>query len=135
MKNYIVGFSFSVLSTLAMGQTEDFVFKNEFRPEYKQTVTIEQFTDLQAEGNTLILDVRLLEDFEKDPHLIPGATYVNPEELPSCISNVDQSKEVVVYCVAGKWVSQKVAHLLSQSGISVSSLEGGIESWKAEQSQ
>jgi thiosulfate sulfurtransferase len=76
-----------------------------------------------------VLDVRLEEDFAKNPNLIPGSTYRNPEDLPNWISQIDKSKEVVVYCVAGKWVSQKAAFLLDEAGITVRRLEGGFNAW------
>ncbi|MFT5211874.1 MAG: hypothetical protein ACI9CE_003615 [Flavobacterium sp.] len=54
------------------------------------------------------MDVRLKEDFNKDPNLIPGATYVNPENLPAWSKTIAKESEVLVYSVAGKWVSQKL---------------------------
>jgi len=76
-----------------------------------------------------VLNVRLEEDFAKSPNLIPCSTYRNPEDLPNWISQIDKSKEVVVYCVAGKWVSQKVAFLLDEAGITVRRFEGGFNAW------
>jgi rhodanese-related sulfurtransferase len=124
----------TILLLLASGplfsQTKDFEFRNDYRPSFDQTISIEQLLNSQGTSKTTILDVRLAEDFAKDPILIPGAIYKNPEELSTWIAQLDKDKEVVVYCVAGKWVSQKVAHVLSQSGIRVQSLEGGIKAWK-----
>tara|TARA_R110002073_G_scaffold114724_1_gene252061 strand:+ start:1779 stop:2123 length:345 start_codon:yes stop_codon:yes gene_type:complete len=108
-------------------------FKNDYRPKYGNTLTIDKFSELQVNSDVVVLDVRLEEDFKKDPNLIPGAEYKNPELLPQWISELDKTKEVVVYCVAGKWVSQKIAFLLDQNGINVRSLEGGFEAWKAQQ--
>lgn len=84
----------------------------------------------QANASPIMLDVRLKEDFAKDPVLIPGAIYKNPEDLPTWLASLDKDKEVIVYCVAGKWVSQKVAYMLNQSGVKVHSLEGGFNAWK-----
>ena len=75
-----------------------------------------------------MLDVRLEEDFAENPNLIPSSTYLNPEDLPNWISQINKSKEVV-YCLAGKWVSQKVAYLLDEAGIAIRSLEGGFNAW------
>jgi rhodanese-related sulfurtransferase len=38
---------------------------------------------------------------------------------------------VVVYCVHGKWVSQKAANYLQDQGFEVYALDGGIEHWKS----
>ncbi len=135
MKQLILGIIVFIVSSVALSQIENFEFRNDFRPEYSKSLTVEQLAKLQESGEVVILDVRLHEDFEDDPILIPGAEYKNPENIPDWIAQIDKSKEVVVYCVAGKWVSQKVAHILDEAGISVQSLEGGVEGWKANQGQ
>jgi Fe-Mn family superoxide dismutase len=123
------------VSIVTSSQTEDFEFQNDFRPEYDKSISIDQLAKLQASGEVLLLDVRLSDDFEDDPIVIPGAEYKNPESIPNWIGQIDTSKDVVVYCVAGKWVSHKVAHILNQAGISVQTLEGGIEGWKGQRDQ
>lgn len=131
MKKILITALLSTLSYLAVAESAEFVFNNDFRPSFQNFVTAKQLEELSSETNVLILDVRLEEDFAENPTLIPGAQYLNPADLPSWIGQLNKDQEVVVYCVAGKWVSQKVAHLLDQSGISVRSLEGGITGWQA----
>lgn len=133
MTRVMLGIFLVSVSVVAASQVEEFEFKNDFRPGYDKFLTIDQLVKLQNNDDIVVLDVRLQEDFASDPVLVPGANYKNPEELPVWISQIDKTKPVVVYCVAGKWVSQKVAYLLSESGISVQSLEGGIQAWKAHQ--
>jgi rhodanese-related sulfurtransferase len=135
LNKILLGIFIFAQSISTYGQVEIFEFRNDFRPGYDNTLSIEQLADLQKEGNIIVLDVRLEEDFALDPTLISGAEYKNPEILPTWINQIDKSKEVVVYCVAGRWVSQKVAHLLDEAGINVRSLEGGLEAWKEKQDQ
>lgn len=94
------------------------------RPEYTQTVSPEQL-DAFKNGGGIVADVRLAEDFQQDPRLIPGAIRVDPENADYWLS-ADKSKPVALYCVKGKWVSQKTASYLSSLGFETYSLEGGL---------
>jgi len=120
----------ALFSSGSFSQDYPFVFRNSDRPTFEEHITVTQLSKKLDESSLILLDVRLKEDFDKDPTLIPGATYVDPEYLPEWSALLSADSEVVVYCVAGKWVSQKVAFLLSEQGINVSSLSGGIQAWK-----
>lgn len=133
MKKLVIGFLLLAATSLSFSQDEEFEFRNGMRPIFDKTINAKQLSALQAADEVVLIDVRLVEDFAADPTLIPGAEYMDPEKLPSWMAKIDKSKEVVVYCVGGKWVSQKVAHLLEQSGVVVQSLEGGMEAWKLTQ--
>ena len=123
------------LSSVAFSQEDSFEFHNDNRPSHDKFISLHQLTEKLSNDSIILLDVRLKEDFEKDPIMLPGATYLDPENLPNWSSTLTKNSEVVVYCVAGKWVSQKVAFLLNERGINVSSLEGGIEAWKKSKGQ
>ncbi|PHS20614.1 MAG: hypothetical protein COA86_01315 [Kangiella sp.] len=120
----------ALFSSTIFSQDAQFEFRNDDRPSFDQITTISQLSEKQGQKNLIILDVRLKEDFEKDPLLIPGASYFDPENLPEWSKSLPSDSEVIVYCVAGKWVSHKVAYLLNEKGINVSILAGGIEAWK-----
>jgi len=120
----------ALFSGLSFSQDSSFVFKNDDRPTFEQYITVKELSETLGESNLVLLDVRLKEDFDKDPALIPGATYLDPELLPEWSTSLSKDSKVVVYCVAGKWVSQKVAFLLNEQGIAVSTLSGGIKAWK-----
>lgn len=130
MTRVFLTISMALFSCLVFSQETQFVFRNDDRPSFQKLVTASELVERQTQENLVILDVRLKEDFEKDPQLIPGATYMDPEKLQEWSSLLSSDAEIVVYCVAGKWVSQKVAFLLDQQGLSVSGLAGGIEAWK-----
>lgn len=135
MLKIYVAIALTLISCVSFSQESQFVFRNSDRPSFDKLITVSELSDKLAEGSFLLLDVRLKEDFDKDPTLILGATRVDPEQLPEWSASLSVDSEVVVYCVAGKWVSQKVAYLLNEQGIRVSSLAGGIEAWKESERQ
>ena len=111
--------------------SQPFDFRSDDRPAYDATVTSEELISMQGDGAT-VLDVRLIEDFEADPVLIPTSAYRNPDDIAAWAGQMSPADgPVVVYCVKGRWVSQKAANYLSDRGFEVYSLEGGIEGWKS----
>ncbi len=78
-----------------------------------------------------VIDVRLKEDFEADPVLIPSAMWLDPNDADVWAKDFAPETPVVVYCVRGHWVSQAVTKKLLDLGLKVSRLTGGIEAWKA----
>jgi rhodanese-related sulfurtransferase len=131
--NKFTGFAalLPVAASLASGCSDDYVFRNDERPVFDNTVSIAEFQALQAQGATVI-DVRLIEDFDAEPVLIPDAMRRDPEEIQSWAASMSPTEQpVIVYCVAGKWVSQKAANYLKDQGFEVYSLEGGIEAWQS----
>lgn len=105
-------------------------FNNSFRPVFEASVSAMQLDDMMQNENVILLDVRLNKDFMKNPIMLPNALYKNPENMSEWIGELDTHKEVVVYCIAGKWVSQKVAYILNEKGFSVRILSGGQLAWE-----
>lgn len=123
LKLFCIALITACLSACAVAN-DSFDIRSPDRPEYTQTLAPEDINSFLDDGGILV-DARLSEDFEKDPVLIPGAIRVDPENTDywtSAKSNVP----VAVYCVKGKWVSQKQASYLSSLGIEAYSLEGGL---------
>lgn len=110
---------------------DEFVFRNDVRPEYNKNLSIDELKELTAAEDITIVDVRLTEDFALDPSLIPGAEYRDPEMIESWADLLPKDKKVVLYCVKGAWVSHKAATYLNEKGYDVSTLDGGINGWKA----
>jgi rhodanese-related sulfurtransferase len=77
-----------------------------------------------------LIDVRLDEDFAKDPRLIPGSLrrpYVTVADWAKDFAGLS----AIVICQKGKKLSEGVAAWLRHAGIAAESLEGGIEAWNA----
>ena len=107
-------------------------FRDDDRPPYDQMVTSAVLEEMHANG-ARIIDVRLREDFDADPVMLPDASYRDPDDISRWAGDMSPlDGPVVVYCVRGKWVSQKAANYLRDRGFEVYSLDGGIEAWKQE---
>ncbi|MDG1994874.1 MAG: hypothetical protein P8J14_00135 [Emcibacteraceae bacterium] len=59
----------------AQETSDEYVFRNDIRPEYSKNISVADLSKLQQDQNITLIDVRLTEDFALDPTLIPGATY------------------------------------------------------------
>jgi rhodanese-related sulfurtransferase len=118
------------LGLVACSDAPDYEFRSDDRPAYDKSVTVAELAAKPGDS-VVVLDVRLREDFEADPVLIPGAMYRNPENIEAWSSSLPEDSTVVVYCVKGKWVSQKAANYLAAKGLDVYSLDGGIQAWQS----
>ena len=119
-----------LLIALPLQAADEFEFRGEERPVHDKTVTVDELREQRQRRDVVVLDVRLLEDFEADPVLIPEATYRDPELIEAWAGDIPKDSKVVVYCVRGKWVSHKAADYLTRHGLDAYTLEGGIEAWK-----
>ncbi len=115
---------------VACATPSDYVFRDDNRPAYDDAISVQELKEVVANANVTVLDVRLLEDYRANAVLIPGASYVNPDNIEAWASSIPKDAKVVVYCVKGKWVSQKAANYLSEQGIETYTLDGGIEAWQ-----
>ena len=96
------------------------------------SLSVEELAKSVDEGTvSMVIDVRLEEDLDAEPVLIPDATWKNPHDIETWAKELGGNERVVVYCVAGRWVSQSVTKKLRDMGIDVAQLDGGIEAWKA----
>jgi rhodanese-related sulfurtransferase len=81
-----------------------------------------------AHAPTLI-DVRIDEDFDADPRLIPGATrrsHLNVQDWATAFTG----RSVVVVCHKGQKLSEGTAAWLRHANIAAEILEGGQVAWK-----
>ncbi|WP_120500986.1 sulfurtransferase/chromate resistance protein [Roseovarius sp. EL26] len=79
-----------------------------------------------------LFDVRIDEDFELDPQLIPGAIRCAHTDLTSLQHQLDHrgASKAVIYCQRGRKISHGVAALLRQTGHQAEVLEGGQFAWR-----
>jgi len=78
----------------------------------------------------MLLDVRLPEDFEADPFLVPGAARRPHDSIPAGATDY-AGRSVVVICQKGKKLSEGAAAWLRHAGADAETLEGGSEAWAA----
>lgn len=85
---------------------------------------------LDTGASVTVLDVRLVEDRSPVKHPVPGAVWRDPDEVGSWQEDIGAGSDVVVYCVHGHRVSQRICAALRANGISARYLDGGIEGWQ-----
>lgn len=76
----------------------------------------------------LLLDVRLDEDFDASPSLLPGSRRV-PFDQMSAVLSLCQDRSVVVICHKGLKLSQGAAAELRCRGVQAETLRGGYVAW------
>ena len=76
-----------------------------------------------------IIDVRIDEDFDADPFLVPGAIRHPFTDMQNLASKLQNTK-TIIYCQKGFKISQGAAALLRNMGIDAETLEGGQFAWR-----
>lgn len=86
---------------------------------------------LDAEPQAILLDVRTRSEFEEG-HL-PGAVHIDvlQSDFESAVQDLDLTKPIYVYCLAGQRSMRAAQILRSMDATQLYNLRGGIRSWKA----
>ncbi|BAB51862.1 mlr5406 [Mesorhizobium japonicum MAFF 303099] len=93
-------------------------------------ITVSQLSRLVGlPGVPVIIDVRIDEDFDADPRLLPASIRRDFKTVSTWAPDF-AGKPVVVVCQKGLKLSQGVAAWLRHEGIPAESLEGGFEAWR-----
>ena len=77
----------------------------------------------------VLIDVRIDEDFDADPRVIPGSirrSHLNTQEWAGPLTG----RPVIVICQKGHKLSEGAAAWLRHSGVDAESLEGGFVGWQ-----
>jgi len=87
---------------------------------------------LQHDANVTLLDVRTLQEYNQDGHLV-NAMLIPVQELEARINLLlpFKNKKIIIYCRSGNR-SVTAAHILSEHGFHVYNIDGGINNWKKE---
>jgi rhodanese-related sulfurtransferase len=94
------------------------------------TITVPQLSRLVGLPDTpTIIDVRIDDDFDSDPRLLPASIRRNFKSVAEWAGTFE-GHQVVVVCQKGQKLSQGVAAWLRHEGIAAESLEGGFEAWR-----
>ena len=93
-------------------------------------ITVPQLARLVGlPGAPVIVDVRIDEDYEADPRILP-ASFRRDFKTVSTWALDFAGQHVAVVCQKGQKLSQGVAAWLRHEGIVAESLEGGFEAWR-----
>lgn len=93
-------------------------------------ITVSQLSRLVGTPDAPVLvDVRIDEDFEDDPHLIPSSFRHQFHHMASLVPRLGAAR-VVVICQKGRKLSQGAAAVLRDQGVAAEVLEGGHFAWR-----
>lgn len=93
-------------------------------------ITVNQLARLIGTENApTIIDVRIDEDFDLDPQILPTSTRCPHTEIASLAPQL-KDKKVIVYCQKGKKISQGSIAILRSLGVNAESVEGGHFGWR-----
>jgi rhodanese-related sulfurtransferase len=94
------------------------------------SISSDKLSRLIGTPNTpALIDVRIDEDFDADPHLIPGAvrrSHLDTDEWAARLTG----RPVIVICHKGQKLSEGAAALLRHSGVAAEILEDGFMGWQ-----
>ena len=77
----------------------------------------------------ILIDVCIDEDFNQDPHIIPGARRYPFDRIADLVPELLGAK-VIVMCHKGLKLSQGAAALLRHHGVGCETVQGGIVAWR-----
>ena len=86
---------------------------------------------LATRKDLILLDVRRKEDYDADQEKLPGAEWRDPDKVDEWSTELPKDKQVMVYCVRGGSVSNRVIDHLQEMNVQARFIEGGIEAWKS----
>lgn len=91
-------------------------------------ISADQAKTLMEEPGTVIVDMRDQRSF--DAGRVPGAKWINNDNVQEIINETDFEAHLIVCCYRGN-ISQQGADFFAQQGFnSVYSLDGGFNGWK-----
>ena len=110
---------------------QDLEFTCDMNPPSLPEINVQQLKDRLDQGTPFVLlDVR--EPAEIEVACLPGSVKIPLGELPTRISELDPSAEIIIHCKAGGR-SAKALQLLIDSGFTnASHVQGGINAWSNE---
>ncbi len=93
-------------------------------------ITVNQLSRLIGTHDApTIIDVRIDEDFELDPQILPTATRCSHTKIAELAPQL-KDKKVIIYCQKGKKISQGSIAILRSLGVNAESVEGGHFGWR-----
>ena len=94
------------------------------------TITVSQLSRLVGTpGCPAIVDVRIDDDFDADPRLVPTAVRHPFDDIAALAPRLAERKAIVI-CQKGLKLSQGAAAILRSHGIAAEYLEGGSVAWR-----
>lgn len=93
-----------------------------------ELISLEEFKEYAGDGNTEIVDVRGLTEYEAGH--VAGAKHVFVGTLPSELDRISRDKLVVVHCQAGDRSALAYSILARNGFTNVKNFSGGMKAWR-----
>ena len=98
----------------------------------KEISTHEMYGQLGLRRAPFVIDVRPMEDFEREPRLIPGAVHLDPSDVLKWLHKIPSHQGIALYSTSGREAAS-IVKALTQRGLRVAAIYGGIEQWLADE--
>ncbi|MGQ9896032.1 MAG: rhodanese-like domain-containing protein [Acidobacteriota bacterium] len=98
--------------------------------DIEQITATELAQRLAADETVQLLDVR--ENWEYAFNRIPGSRFYPMSQLPTWATELDRTREYIIYCHHGIRSMQVCTYLRSQGFTRLVNLIGGIDAWSRE---
>jgi superoxide dismutase, Fe-Mn family len=96
------------------------------------SLSVEELAAQIAKGSGVqIVDARQRDHMSRDPDLMAGATWRDPDRVEEWVAELIQDKPVAVYCSYGFDVGCNVAKTLTEHGLNARFVRGGLSAWYA----
>ncbi|MGH1353319.1 MAG: chromate resistance protein ChrB domain-containing protein [Methyloligellaceae bacterium] len=93
-------------------------------------ITVSQLSRLIGTPDlSLIIDVRIDENFQLNPALIPCSVRISHKDIDTSLARIGENKKAIVVCHEGHKLSQGYSAQLRNQGIMAETLEGGFVAW------
>jgi len=95
----------------------------------ERTLKPEEFNAIA--DTAMVLDVRRKADRDRSDEFVSGALWKDPEQLDQWADATPKNHEVVIFCVRGGEISNRIVDRLQADGVRARFIEGGLEGLKA----
>ncbi len=129
MKKFV---NYLLIAAVFVGSSYVLYKKGYIFADYRSLSPKEAHHMLQHDANITLLDVRTLQEYNQDGHLV-NAILIPVQELEARIDLLlpFKNKKIIIYCRSGNR-SVTAARILSKHQFYIYNIDGGINNWKRE---
>jgi hydroxyacylglutathione hydrolase len=95
-----------------------------------KTVTVQEMADVMVRSQPWILDVRSLEELEKDG-MVPGAHHIHVTQVQTRKEEVPKGRTIYIFCGSGMRSMIAASYLQRQGYSDISVILGGMSGWRS----
>ncbi|MFT7144673.1 MAG: rhodanese-related sulfurtransferase [Alphaproteobacteria bacterium] len=92
-------------------------------------IAVAELKNIKSDKNLFLLDVREHDEVASTPMAGMPFVHIPMNDVPQQLSQIDEDKMIVVFCLAGGRSAKVCEYLISQGYQNVSNLTGGMLAW------